>query len=386
MSTTESLWNFGFGEDEHALKQSARRFFETRCPVEALHRLVARNPDAAAAWDRALWTEMVALGYSALAVPERAGGLGMRMVAVAGLVEEAGRAAIPSPLIATIHATHVLSACQTEVADDLLRRIAAGTAVSLAVMDARGSWEAADTDVEARGSDEIVLNGTAWFVQDAMKADVLVVKARSAEGMGLYLVEVGAEGVTIVPDSIVDLTRDQARVELRDVKVSKVAAAAGQGERAWRAAEPAVLVTVAADMVGAAEWQLQTTAEYARTRVQFDHPIGFFQAVKHPLVDMMLMIDEARSLLYAAAATIDGRSDAAEVDARMAKSAASDAASYCSGRSVQLHGGIGFTWECFVHLYFKRQKHNEVLFGDGAYQRAKLADILMGPVGSSARP
>ncbi len=264
---------------------------------------------------------------------------------VAGLVEEVGRAAFPSPLIATLAATYVLAACATDAATALLQRIAEGTPVSLAITDRRGSWEPADTDVTASGSGEVTLNGTAWFVQEAMKADVLVVKARSAAGIGLYLVDAAAPGVTIVPDAIVDLTRDQAHVVLRDVKVpaDRVAAAAGQGEGALIAAEPALLVVVAADMIGAAEWQLQTTAEYARTRVQFDRPIGFFQAVKHPLVDMMVMIDEARSLLYNAACAIDHEPEKAEVYARMAKASASDAASRCSGLSVQLHGGVGFT-------------------------------------------
>lgn len=388
MRSTLTPWNFGFGEDEQALKHNARRLFAERAPIDAVHRLVTRGLDAGEAWDRALWAEMVALGFPAIAVPERAGGLGMSAVAVAGLLEEVGRAALPSPLLATIQATYVLAACQSEAADALLRRVAAGTTASLAIIDHRGSWEPSDTDVAVSGSRDVVLNGTAWFVQDAQKADVLVVKARSPEGVGLYLVDATAEGVTIVPDVIVDLTRDQARVVLRGVVVSpdRVAAAPGQGQRALLAAEPAMLVALSADMVGAAEWQLQTTAEYARTRVQFERPIGFFQAVKHPLVDMMIQIDEARSLLYAAACTVDHDPDAAEVDARMAKSAASDAAAFCSGRSVQLHGGIGFTWECFVHLYFKRQKHNEVLFGDGAYQRDKLAERWMGPIGAGARP
>jgi len=153
-----------------------------------------------------------------------------------------------------------------------------------------------------------------------------------------------------------------------------VVAPAGEGAAALEAATPALLTIVAADLCGAAEWQLQTTNEYAKTRVQFDHPIGFFQAVKHPIVNMMLAVDRARSLMYAAACAIDHEPDDAVRLARSAKAAASDAAAFCSDRSVQLHGGIGFTWECDVHLYFKRQKHNQLLYGDAAYQRAKLAD------------
>ena len=141
-------------------------------------------------------------------------------------------------------------------------------------------------------------------------------------------------------------------------------------------ATPALLTIVAADMCGAAEWQLQTTAAYAQVRQQFDHPLGFFQAVKHPLVNAMLAIDQARSLVYTAACALDTEPEHAERYARMAKSSAADMAAFSSGRSVQLHGGIGFTWECDVHLYFKRQLHNQLLFGDAAYQRAKLVPLL----------
>ena len=147
------------------------------------------------------------------------------------------------------------------------------------------------------------------------------------------------------------------------------------------AALPAIHTMVAADMCGNGEWQLQTTAEYARTRVQYDRPIGFFQAVKYPIVDMMIMIDQSRSLAYNAACAIDHEPEKSTMFAHMAKAAASDMAAYASGRSVQLHGGIGFTWECFVHLHFKRQLHNQVLYGDAEYHRAKLADITIGQIG-----
>ena len=167
-------------------------------------------------------------------------------------------------------------------------------------------------------------------------------------------------------------------------------------DRAW----PAILTTVAADLCGSSEWQLQTTVEYAKTRKQFDRPIGFFQAVKHPLSNGMIAIDRARSLVYHAACCIDsslesgddsGQSGGGDADferalqnARMAKSAASDAGRFMSDRSVQLHGGIGFTWECDVHLYFKRSMHNQMLYGDATHQRRALADMIIGKISSDA--
>ena len=151
-----------------------------------------------------------------------------------------------------------------------------------------------------------------------------------------------------------------------------------EGAAALQKAFPAIWTLLAADIVGAAEWQLQTTVEYAKTREQFDHPLGFFQAVKHPLVNVMIQIDDSKSLVYSAACAFDWEPDRAAQCAHMAKALASETAAFASSRSVQTHGGIGFTWECFVHLYFKRQKHSQVLWGDACWHHSRLADILIG--------
>ncbi len=378
--------DFGFGEEETMLKDAARRFFKDNCDDSALMDLVGVNSDPQRApeclWDEKLWNQIVELGFSALAVPEEAGGLGMSAVAVAGLIEEAGRAAFPSPLNTTINATYVLAACKTDAANTALGQIVEGGTMSLAMTDKQGSWDSADTDVTATGSGKVTLDGTSWYVQDAGKVDSFLVKAASDTGVGLYVVPTDAPGVTIVPDSIIDLTRDQAHVEFKSVEIDagSAAAEAGKGDAALDTALPAIHTMAAADMCGAGEWQLQTTAEYARTRVQYDRVIGFFQAVKHPIVDMMIMIDHARSLVYNAACAIDHEPENSAMFAHMAKAAASDMAEYASGRSVQFHGGMGFTWECFIHIHFKRQMHNQVLYGDGSYHRTKLADIMMGPI------
>jgi alkylation response protein AidB-like acyl-CoA dehydrogenase len=373
--------NFGFDEEYMMLRDSARKFFEKNLPNNTLHALVAGDPTPERSpqclWDESLWEQMIDLGWTMLAVPESAGGMGMKAVAVAALAEEAGRAALPSPLITTFNASYVLAACDTKTANEALEQIVEGKAATLAVTNKKGSWHATDTDVTVVDGR---LHGTAWYVQDAQKADFFVVSAKEADQVGLYVVPVGAEGVRIVADTIIDLTRDQAHVEFAGVDASLVAAQPGQGAAALDQAEPAILTVLAADMCGAAEWQLQTTVEYAKVRTQFDKPIGFFQAVKHPLSDLMVMIDQARSLVYNAACAMDSDPEVFEQSARMANASASDAAAFGCTRSVQTHGGIGFTWECYVHIYFKRQKHNQALMGDAAYQRARLADILIGPV------
>ena len=379
--------NFGYGAEEDLFRTEARKFFRKHGDELTLMKLVAADHDPyrpnECQWDREAWKKMADLGWTTLAVPEEAGGLGMKAIAVATLLEEAGRAAFPSPLIATINATYVLAACGTQEAKAYLQKIVEGETASLAVTNQQGSWESTDTDVVATYSGSTIsLAGTAWFVQDVRKATLLLVSAKSAAGVGLYAVPANQPGINIIPDAIIDLTRDQGHVQFDGVEIgpANIVAVPGKGNIALDKAKPAILTMIAADMCGAAEWQLQTTAAYAKQRVQFDRPIGSFQAIKHPIVNMMIKIDSARSLVFQAACAIDHEPEEAEAFACMAKASASDMSAFCSERCVQCHGGIGFTWECFVHLYVKRQAHNRVLYGDAAYHRAKLADKLMGPI------
>jgi len=247
-------------------------------------------------------------------------------------------------------------------------------------MDRNGSWIAPlDSPVVAEDG-RMTLNGVSWFVQDARKVDYFLVQAQHDGDIVLVVLPRDAGGLRVIPDTITDLTRDQARLELAGVSLQPdwVVSRPGSGAGVLAMAEPFFHTMIAADMCGAGEWQLQATVEYARNRKQFGRPIGFYQAVKHPIVNMMLMVDAARSLLYNAACALDREPEAAPALAHMAKSAASDMAAFTSDRSVQFHGGYGFTWEAAVHVYFKRQLHHRALFGDGRYHRARLAEIMMG--------
>ena len=383
--------NFGFGEDEALLKDLAGRFLRDEFPVERLRDLVAADPDsvyqhgALPAWDRELWKRCVEMGWGGLAVGVDEGGAGFSRAGIVGVVEEVGRAAFPSPLVATLNASFVLRESEGPSARAWLRRIAEGATASLACTNARGDWRPHETDLQV--DQEGRLTGTAYFVQDAFKADFFVVLARGGEGSSsrarLYGVPADAAGVSLEQDHIHDLTRDQAKVTFKQVGGSGIDLISDLGSEALARAWPTILVLASADLCGTAEWQLQTTTEYAKTRKQFDRPIGFFQAVKHPLSNAMIGIDRARALVYHAASCLDQGHRDAEKAARMAKSAASDAGRFVSDRSVQLHGGIGFTWECDVHVYFKRSMHNQALYGDGAYQRRWLADRIIGPVGAA---
>ena len=365
--------DFGFDEETGMLKDAARRFFDEKEPVTQLRPHIEGTEDPYRGrerdgwYDPDSWREMIELGWHLLAVPEAAGGIGMGLVAAVAIQEEIGRAACPTPLTNTLQSIFVL---REAGADAQLSEIAGGASMGLAVLGEDGSLELDATDVSAAGTR---LTGTSWYVQDPQKMDGFLVAAKSDAGLGLYAV--AADAVEIRRDRIVDLTRDQGRLVMDGVE-AEIVAEPGSGEAVLARALPAVLTLVAADIAGAAEWQLQTTAEYAKVREQFDRPIGFFQAVKHPIVNMMIAADETRSLVYNAACAYDHDPDDALRCARLAKASASDTASFCSNRSTQLHGGIGFTWEADVQVYHKRQMHNQFLFGDGAWHRQKLGDLL----------
>ncbi|MEM7412394.1 MAG: acyl-CoA dehydrogenase family protein [Myxococcota bacterium] len=380
--------NFGFGEDETLLRDMARQFLDERLPVETLRGLVAEAPEPiydegqAPRWDAGLWKEIVELGWTGLAVDSEDGGAGVSLVGIAGVVEEVGRHALPSPLVSTLAASWVLREAGSDVAKAQLTRIAEGATATLAITGERGAWDPGAPALSARDEgDDLVLDGTACFVQDALKADCLLATARLGDDVVLCKVAPDATGLEIRADHIHDLTRDQATLRFANVRVGPDAIISRSALPALQRAWPALLVLVSADLCGTSEWQLQTTVEYAKQRKQFERQIGFFQAVKHPLVNAMVEIDRARSLLYHAACEIDRGADDAETAARMAKSAASDAGAFISDRSVQLHGGIGFTWECDVHIFFKRSLHNQALYGDGVHQRKRLASVMMGPIG-----
>ena len=365
--------DFGFDEETSMLKDAVKRFFDEKSSHTALRQHLAGSEDPyhgveREPWfDRASWQEMIDLGWHLLAVPEASGGIGMGLVAAAAIQEEIGRAACPCPLTNTLQSTFLLREAN---ATKYLEKIAAGESMGLALFGEDGSVEVDSTDVTANGE---TLSGTSWYVQDASKMDNFIVAAKSSSGIGLYCV--ASSAAEIKTDKIVDLTRDQARVVFSDTP-AEVICPAGEAEAVIEKALSAIYTLIAADVAGAAEWQLQATAEYAKVRNQFDRPIGFFQAVKHPIVNMMITTDETRSLVYNAASAYDYEPETAARYAHLAKSSASDTASFCSNRSTQLHGGIGFTWEADVQIYHKRQMHSQFLFGDGPWHRQKVAQLL----------
>jgi alkylation response protein AidB-like acyl-CoA dehydrogenase len=365
--------DFGYGEEQEMLKDSVRRFMEDKQPLLALRESIKGTEDPyfgenrTGSYDKAAWNEMVGLGWTALAVPEEAGGVGMNLVTAIAVTEEVGRASMPTPLTSTLQSTFALREAGTDSAMSWLSKIAEGTSMTLAIYGKEGSLNADSTDITVTDGK---LNGTSWFVQDPQKIDSLLVSAMDGKTVKLYCVDLKAGGVDLELDRIVDLTRDQGHVTFNNVAAECVSE---DGDSTLQKAMPALLTLISADMAGGCEWLLQATADYAKVRSQFDRPIGFFQAVKHPIVNMMILGDQTRSLVYAAACSYDTEPGDSHKAAHLAKSSASDTAEFCANRATQLHGGIGFTWEHDVQIYHKRVMHSQQLFGDGVWQREQAA-------------
>jgi alkylation response protein AidB-like acyl-CoA dehydrogenase len=252
--------DFGFDEEIGMLKDAAARFFAEKQPLVQLRPHLEgtedpyRGGERVGWYDVRSWQEMIELGWHLLAVPEHVGGLGMGLVAAVAIQEEIGRAACPTPLTSTLLATFMLRQADARTA---LARVGEGASMALAIFGEDGTPDLNGTDVRVTGDR---LNGVSWYVQDPQKADEFVVAARREEGIGLYCVQSSA--VEIERDRIVDLTRDQGRIVLNNVEAELIAEP-GNGESVLAASLPAILTLFAADMAGAAEWQLQATAEYA---------------------------------------------------------------------------------------------------------------------------
>ena len=370
--------DYAYEEEQEMLKSAVKRFVSDIEPLSSLRSSLAGTEDPHLGetrlgyFDVDAWAKMTSLGWQALALPEPAGGADMGLVSAVAVVEEIGFGAMPSPLSVTLESSFLLREMNSEAALMVSRRILDGEAVTWGFMTSEGSL-----DVSANGvqENEGVLNGAVHFVQDLQKCKALLLPATNSGKTAWFVVDLDSPGTSIKRDRIVDLTRDQGTVLLENVHATQLSDYLPDNQ-VYQRARPALLTLISADIAGSAEWMLQTTVEYAKTRIQFDRPIGFFQAVKHPLVDVMIHIDGTRSLVYAAAATFDHERERALPAALLAKASASETAEFSANRGTQLHGGIGFTWESDIQIYHKRLIHSQHLLGDGMHHRRELAALL----------
>lgn len=328
--------------------------------------------DAPGAFDRPLWDLLARqIGVAALAVPERFGGAGAGHLECHVVLHELGRAAVASPFLATavLAANAVLIADDEPAAKEVLPPLASGEATAAVVWDAPLTAAAGPEGAGWR------VDGVADHVLDGARAEVLLAVAGTPQGPGLFWLDTTDPGLRREAAATVDQSLHLAAVRCSGVKARRIGSSAGAERAAVRLADLAA-AAVTADQVGGAERCLELTVEYVSTRVQFGRPIGSFQAIKHRLADLFVLVESARSASLAAAAAWDRDAPDAPLLASLAKSYCSEAYRTVAAETIQLHGGIGFTWEHPAHRYFKRAHATAALFGDPSHHRRRLANRL----------
>ena len=383
---------FAHTEEQRLIRESARSFLASRAGAAQL-RAGLEQPGA---YDAQLWRQMASeMGWAGLAIAAEHGGAGLGWVELCILQEEQGRHLVPSPFFSTVALAAPLieaigSAAQRHA---LLGRIAAGElriGCVLSGTDGRPPCEDVAVELNTSGA-AWTLNGVGDFVIHGDSADLLLVLVRAAgsagaDGLSIAMVSPSAAGVAVHPHVMLDLTRPMSKVEFtavaleRDQILGETGAARAPLERALSLAS----IALAAEALGGAERLLEMTTDYVKQRTQFGRPIGSFQAIKHRLADMMVQVEAARSAAwYAAAVAQEGDDELAEA-AAIAKSYCCDAFCDCAASAIQLHGGVGFTWEHEAHWYFKRARATASLLGSPAWQRERLMRIVAG--GAAATP
>ena len=367
--------DFDLSKSQRLLKQSARELLARECKPERVRRAMA----AESAWDAALWQTIADQGWTALIVPEAHAGLALGVVELAAVAEETGRVCMPGPFLSTVLATAIVSRHgSAEQQARYLEPIAAGEMkATAAVLEKSATW---DLDAIRCGAPlnraTFVISGEKHFVTDAEAADVIFCVARSGEGLVVLPVPKTAAGLTIRRTASMDETRKVCVVNFDNVSVEQRNAMYADATSLGRAIDIAT-VALCAEMVGGMQWVLETTVEYAKTRQQFGRAIGSFQAVQHQCADMVLLTESSRSATYYAAWALTHDDPAARAAVSIAKSYCSDAYREVANRGVQVHGGIGFTWEHDLQMYYKRAKASETLFGDATFHRERIASIVV---------
>jgi alkylation response protein AidB-like acyl-CoA dehydrogenase len=366
--------SFGFGEAQEELRTSVRRFLADKSPEAEVRRLM----ETADGYDVAVWRQMAdQLGLQSLIIPERFGGSGYTIIELAVVLEEMGRALLCAPYFATVAlAANLLLSTDDEAAQhEYLPGIADGSTVAtVALTEASGQWDEQSVMLRAsRSGSGWSLTGEKAYVLDGHLAGLVLVAARTDAGVSIFAVHREAPGLTAVALTTMDQTRKQSRLTFDSVP-ARLIGTEGQGWVALSRMLDLAAVALAAEQVGGAQKVLDMSVEYAKVRVQFGRPIGSFQAIKHKCSNMLLGVETARSAMYFAAW-------AATQDRGELPGAAALAKSYCSevffaaaADTIQIHGGIGFTWEHPAHLYFKRAKSSEILLGSPAYHRSLVAE------------
>ena len=368
--------NFAFSEEQEELRKTVRSFLEQKSPETEVRRLMETDEG----YDPAVWKQMgELLGLQGLIVPEEFGGSGYSYVELGVVLEEMGRALLCAPYFSTVvlAGNALLHSGDDAAKKDYLPGIASGeTIATLAFTEPSGKWDEAGITMEAtKKGDGWVLNGTKSFVLDGATASLILVAARTGKGVSLFGVEGDASGLTRTALSTMDQTRKQAKLEFNGTP-ARLIGTEGDGWKTLSTVLDLAAVALAAEQVGGAQKVLDMSVEYAKVRIQFGRPIGSFQAIKHKCADMLLEVESAKSAAYYGMWCASEMNDELPSVASLAKAYCSEAYFHSAAENIQIHGGIGFTWEHPAHLYFKRAKSSELLFGDSTYHRELLAQRI----------
>jgi alkylation response protein AidB-like acyl-CoA dehydrogenase len=363
---------FDLTDEQQAIKATAHDFLASRMKSERMRELA----ESESGFDADLWKEMAELGWAGLALPEEWGGQGLGIVDLAVLFEELGYALAPSPLLSNTIAGLALSTCGSEgQRERYLRPLALGEKRGTpALWDAGSQAAPGSFTMEAKADgDGVLLDGTKTLVMDAGSADFFLVA--TADGKR-HVVDAGAAGVTVAAEPSIDLTRRLWTVRFDGVKVAAADTLPGE-EADYYPVFFRVCVAFAAESTGVAQRALEMAVAYAKDRQQFGRPIGAYQAVSHRCAQMLLETENARSAVYGAAWAADAEPESLPLAASMAKAYASDAGWRVPDASIQVHGGIGFTWEHDLHFFLKRGRANAALFGDAQWHRDRVAGAVL---------
>jgi alkylation response protein AidB-like acyl-CoA dehydrogenase len=368
--------NFGFSEEQEELRSAVRRFLEDKSPTSEVRRLMETD----AGYEPAVWSQMAQqLGLQALIIPEEYGGAGFGYVELVVVLEEMGRSLLCAPYFSTVAlATNALLASGDKAAKaDYLPGIANGEIIAtLALTEDSGRWDLEAVTLTASGGGGAwTLDGRKMFVVDGFTAGLILVAARTISGISLFAVDGDADGLTRTSLPTMDQTRKQARLEFSGTPARLIGEEGDAGPVLLKTLDLAA-VALAAEQVGGAQRVLEMSVDYAKTRIQFGRPIGSFQAIKHKCADMLLEVESAKSAAYYAGWAAAEDNEELPVTACLAKAYCSEAYFHCAAENIQIHGGIGFTWEHDAHLYFKRAKSSELILGDPAYHRELLAQRI----------
>jgi alkylation response protein AidB-like acyl-CoA dehydrogenase len=368
--------NFVLDEEQEQLRTMVRDFLADRSPESEVRRLM-ETPEG---FDPAVWAQLSGeLGLTGLAIPEEYGGAGYGFVEVGIVLEEAGRALLCAPYFssAVLAATTLLECGDETAKKDYLPGIAGGELrATLAVTEESGGWEPDAVEVVAAESGGAwVLTGSKSYVLDGTTADLLLVTARTGEGVSLFAVAAEGSGLTRVSLETLDQTRKQAKVTFAGTP-GRLIGTAGEASDVLERVLDVAAIGLAAEQVGGASQVLDMSVEYAKIRVQFGRQIGSFQAIKHRCANMLLEVETAKSAAYSGAWAVSTDSAELAMLASLAKAHCSDAYMHCAAENIQIHGGIGFTWEHPAHLHFRRAKSAQLMFGDSTYHRERLAQRI----------